>query len=231
MAFFVFIIVFIIIILAINKNLSSNKQIYTQKTNILDKSKLHGNRCFVTSTHGEYELLQLLKSKLDVEEYYMFNDLIIPNGSESTSEIDHIVISSHGIFVIENKDYSGWIFGDEKSYKWTEIIKGGKKYPFLNPLHQNRTHVNALRKALPFVDANRFYSIVAFSRHAEFKTDIPNDVFFYDEIPDVIKSITDEHIDKQRVLLAIGKLSHLCQQPSSDRSNHINNVKEKFSEA
>lgn len=230
MALFIFIIVLIVIILAIKKNNSSSTQTHSQRATALDKSRLHGNRCFTTSTHGEYELLQLLKKELDVEEYYMFNDLIVPNGSNSTSEIDHVVISSHGIFVIENKDYTGWIFGQSHQKKWTQVIKGGKKYSHQNPLHQNYGHKKALQSALPFIDQSRFYSIVAFSRRAEFKTDIPNDVFFYDQVPDVIKSITDERIDKQRVLLTIGKLSHLCQQPSSDRKNHINNVEEKFSE-
>ncbi|MFA5986282.1 MAG: nuclease-related domain-containing protein [Parcubacteria group bacterium] len=192
-------------------------------------SNLHGKRCFDTSTTGERELLTLLKSTLNTDEYYIFSDIIIPDCFNITTEIDHIVISNHGIFVIENKDYTGWIFGNPNHKKWTEVIRGGKKYSFQNPLHQNYGHKKALQKALPFVEPSRFYSIIAFSRRAEFKTDIPNDVFFYDEIPDVIKSITDERIDMPRVLLSIGKLSYLCQSPSSDRQEHVNNVVKKQS--
>ncbi len=222
MALFIVIVIFILVIIIINKDLSSPKKIPIS----MDTAKLHGKRCFGTSTQGESNLLQLLKKTLDVKEYYIFNDLIIPNGSKSTAEIDHIVISSHGIFVIENKDYSGWIFGSKHQKKWTQTFPNGEKYYFQNPLHQNYGHLKSLQNALPFVDEKRFYSIVAFSQRAEFKTDIPNDVFFYDQIPDVIKSITNEQIDTQKVLLTIGKLSHLCQQPSSDRINHINNVKQ-----
>ena len=32
-----------------------------------------------------------------------------------TSEVDLIFITQKGIFVFESKNYSGWIFGDEKS--------------------------------------------------------------------------------------------------------------------
>lgn len=221
MALFIVIVIFALIIIIINKVLSSPKKIPVP----MSTSVLHGKRCFNTSTQGESELLHLLKKTLDVEEYYIFNDFIIPNRSESTAEIDHIVISNHGIFVIENKDYSGWIFGSKHQKKWTQTFPNGKKYYFQNPLHQNYGHLKSLQDALPFIDEKNFYSIVAFSRRVEFKTGIPNDVFFYDQIPDVIKSITSEQIDTQKVLLTIGKLSHLCQQLSSDRVTHINNVK------
>lgn len=191
---------------------------------------LHGKRCCETSTDGEKELLSLLKNTLSTDEYYIFSDIVIPDCFGATTEIDHVVISNHGIFVIENKDFDAWIFGNPTHKKWTRTYRKGKKVSFQNPLHQNYGHKKALQKALPFVDPSRFYSIIAFSHKSEFKTDIPNDVFFYDEIPDVIKSITDERIDMPRVLLSIGKLSYLCQAPSSDRQEHIKNVGKKHSD-
>lgn len=54
----------------------------------------------------------------------------VPNRSGDKIEIDMIMLCQKGIYVIENKNYSGWIFGDEKSKNWCEILKG-KKYFFL----------------------------------------------------------------------------------------------------
>lgn len=64
----------------------------------------------------------------------------IPNRSGDKIEIDMIMLCQKGIYVIENKNYSGWIFGDEKSKNWCETLKG-KKYFFYNPIKQNRTTV------------------------------------------------------------------------------------------
>ena len=30
-----------------------------------------------------------------------------------TTQVDHILVSRFGVFVIETKDYSGWIFANE----------------------------------------------------------------------------------------------------------------------
>ena len=67
----------------------------------------------------------------------------VPNRSGDKIEIDMIMLCQKGIYVIENKNYSGWIFGDEKSKNWCEILKG-KKYFFYNPIKQNKSHIKNL---------------------------------------------------------------------------------------
>ena len=76
----------------------------------------------------------------------------IPNRSGDKIEIDMIMLCQKGIYVIENKNYSGWIFGDEKSKNWCEILKG-KKYFFYNPIKQNKSHIKNLEKQLQVGDA------------------------------------------------------------------------------
>ena len=41
-------------------------------------------------------------------------NVYIPKDNEETSEIDVVYITQKGIFVFESKNYTGWIFGDEK---------------------------------------------------------------------------------------------------------------------
>lgn len=40
------------------------------------------------------------------EEYFIFNDLLFDSNGRST-QIDHIVVSPYGVFVIETKGYKG----------------------------------------------------------------------------------------------------------------------------
>ncbi|MBU1196729.1 MAG: NERD domain-containing protein [Proteobacteria bacterium] len=94
-----------------------------------------------------------------------------PDGS---TQIDHLILSTSGIFVIETKNMSGWIFGDERQKKWTQTIYR-KKTKFQNPIHQNYKHVKALQNLLS-VDLQFIFNIVVFVGDAKFKTRMPDNV-------------------------------------------------------
>lgn len=83
-------------------------------------------------------------SKLPEQQYRVLNDIMLRT-EYGTTQIDHIVISIYGIFVIETKNYKGWITGSEYGEYWTKNMYG-KKYTFRNPLKQNYAHVKALEK-------------------------------------------------------------------------------------
>lgn len=113
--------------------------------------------------------------QLDPKIYRVFNNLVLPRpDGRGTTQIDHVVVSVFGIFVIETKHYAGWIFGDETSRYWTQILYG-KKSRFQNPLHQNALHLRALAKesGLP---ATAFHNLVFFSGDATLKTPLPPQV-------------------------------------------------------
>lgn len=60
---------------------------------------------------GEKKVSAFL-STLPSCEYKIFNDILLATES-GTTQIDHIVVSRFGIFVIETKNYRGWITGNE----------------------------------------------------------------------------------------------------------------------
>jgi len=99
--------------------------------------------------------------------------LRLPDGS--TTQIDHVVVSRFGIFVIEMKNYNGWIYGDERTKTWTQTFSRWKKYKFQNPLRQNYRHVMALA-TLTEIPINFFKPIVVFSGFSTFKTQMPANV-------------------------------------------------------
>ena len=106
-------------------------------------------------------------------EYHHFRKIIIPT-VRGTTEIDHLIVSRYGIFVIELKDRSGWIFGNATDEYWT-AIHFNKKFRFQNPLHQNYGHIKALESFLG-VDSRVLHGIVVFRGSFEFKTPIPDGV-------------------------------------------------------
>ena len=82
--------------------------------------------------------------ELDSEHYKVLDDLMLPSrGNTNTTQIDHIVVSDFGIFCIETKSYSGWIFGNARQQHWTQVLYRYKK-KFYNPLRQNYAHIKAV---------------------------------------------------------------------------------------
>lgn len=105
------------------------------------------------------KLVKRILSKLNPESYYVIHDVTVHTEYGDTTQIDHIVIAETGVFVIETKNYEGWIYGDEKAARWTQGIFR-KKHSFQNPFRQNYKHTKAIEwvmeKQLPCI------SIVAF---------------------------------------------------------------------
>ena len=99
--------------------------------------------------------------KLDPEKYIVLHDCLIPSQNGKTTQIDHIVISKAGIFVIETKNYKGWIYGNEMSKQWTQVIYQ-RKEKFYNPLHQNYGHIKAIEKLIGEQITLPYYSVIAF---------------------------------------------------------------------
>ena len=115
---------------------------------------------------GESRVANVL-SRLDNSQYKVLNDLLIRT-TRGTSQIDHVVVSPQGIFVIETKNYSGWIHGGEKSEYWTQSIFR-KKYEFRNPIKQNWAHVYGLKEILSDFGQISYHPVVVFTRSSELK--------------------------------------------------------------
>lgn len=123
---------------------------------------------------GETTLSIAKKIALDGSVYRDLNNVTIPT-SNGTTQIDHIIVSRYGIFVIETKNMEGWIFGDARQSQWTQSLYG-KKFRFQNPLHQNYRHTKALEAFLG-LPPGHFHSIVCFiGETCQLKTELPANV-------------------------------------------------------
>ena len=100
---------------------------------------------------GEQFVRQELKRRYG--DWMLFNDVMLPSG-RGTSQIDHILVSPGGVFLIETKDWNGWIFGSPGQKHWMVSFAAGrwsrmagiksKRFNPYNPLLQNESHANAL---------------------------------------------------------------------------------------
>ena len=121
------------------------------------------------------------------EEYRIFNDMYVPKQDGQLTQVDHVVVSKYGVFVIETKNYSGWIFGSEKQKNWTQTIYK-KKTRFYNPILQNNTHIKALQYFLNM--GMTMHSIIVFSDAATLKFKEPFEKAVVIQNKDLRKTIT-----------------------------------------
>ncbi|MBE0682901.1 MAG: NERD domain-containing protein [Anaerolineales bacterium] len=161
-------------------------------------------RLILNQNRGEAAVRKLITSNFKPPNFHLLNNMTIPF-QDGTTQIDHILISTKGIFVIEVKHYSGWIFGNEKSDQWMQSIYRVKNR-FQNPIHQNYRHIKAIQQLLDFLPKEQIHSIVVFSGSAEFKTPIPNGVFYLEQLVSHLNSFQDEVISSNRLEFCVGRL-------------------------
>ena len=160
-------------------------------------------------------------------EYHIFNDVHIEVQGRSV-QIDHIVASRYGIFVIETKNYTGWIYGNDNSEFWIKNMYGNK-YQFRNPLKQNYSHVKSLQ-ALLGVPESKFIPIVVFLNGATLKCDTTGVVIYSHQLRRTILDhsvplFSDAEVEKMITLLSSSRIVE-----KNRRSNHVHKIKEDINE-
>lgn len=141
---------------------------------------------------GEYITSRYL-NRLDSQSFKILDNLLLFNGYKS-SQIDHLVVSTFGIFVIETKNYKGWIFGSEKSKYWTQTLYQDK-YKLRNPIQQCWGHVRTLKSVLPEYSNIPIQPIVVFTGSAELKiseTRVP--VLYAEQLVDTIYALSESEV-------------------------------------
>lgn len=111
---------------------------------------LHFTRARRRGRAGERKVARLLKRCMIAGDR-LVNDLYLadPRDKSRSAQIDHVLLSVRGIFVVETKNYSGDIYGDDGAYQWTQALADGNVvHEFYNPVKQNAAHIAALKKAL-----------------------------------------------------------------------------------
>ncbi len=176
---------------------------------------------------GEFAVQLHVKLYLK-EKYIVLNDCTLPDDEKETTQIDHILLSPYGIFVIETKNYKGWIFGGEHQKTWTQKLFK-QSFKFQNPLHQNYKHVKVLENVLAdVVDPSYIHSLVVFMPDCEFKTQMPKNVFKGASWTDHVKKYKEEVISPmklKRIQLRIEK--EVLEKSWQTNRAHVSNLRNK----
>ena len=161
-------------------------------------------RAYSFQNRGEALLSRSIQSTFRSPNYHLFNHITM-RLVDGTTQIDHILVSKFGVFVIETKHYNGWIFGNAKQPIWTQVLFG-KRFKFQNPILQNNRHVEAVKQSLDFLPPTAVKSVVVFTGDAQFKTEMPPGVFTVETCLDYIKGHTEEIITLNRMQFCVGRL-------------------------
>ena len=170
---------------------------------------------------GEKAVISLLE-KLPRKEYRIINNVMLPK-DEITTQIDHVVVSVYGIFVIETKNYEGWITGGERSQQWTQNIYGNKN-KIGNPLHQNYGHIKTLQALLDLPD-DAYISIVAFSSRGTLKVKTDAHVIYYSDLLKTIKGYKKKIIEEEQLDAIVEKIKNANVDSRKMRKEHVSNIR------
>lgn len=133
---------------------------------LLKKPRAKGSR-------GEAKVNLMGRLLLPKRSYHRLNNITLPT-LDGTTQIDHIIVSRFGIFVVETKHMKGWILGTERQAQWTQKFRHSA-FRFQNPLRQNYRHVKALQSLLD-VPPVHIHSLVVFVGKSRLKTSMPPNV-------------------------------------------------------
>ncbi len=173
---------------------------------------------------GERRVHRTCQRGLPRQTYRIFFDVTLPT-PDGTTQIDHLIVSPFGIFVIETKTMKGWIFGGLRQKTWTQkIYRHTSK--FQNPLHQNYKHIKTLEAALE-IPLDQLISIVVFAGSAKLKTRMPENVVRLDGLLRLIRSRQDVVFSPKEVEANAAKIEALRLRRSlKTRRAHVRHVQE-----
>lgn len=176
-----------------------------------------GHRARWYSNQGESLVRKVLIAQLPADSWHLLNNVTLKI-ADGTTQIDHVLVSRYGVFVIETKHYKGWIFGDEKSKQWMQVIYRHKNR-FQNPLHQNYKHLKAVQALLDFMAPDQILGVVVFTGEAEFKSHRPAGVYSLDTLVTYLKGLDQLHLSANRMQFCVGRLE--CNRLALTRETDI----------
>ncbi|MCI8589749.1 MAG: NERD domain-containing protein [Clostridiales bacterium] len=175
---------------------------------------------------GETKVNKIL-SKLPEDIYKTVNNVMVKS-KNGTTQIDHIVVSVYGIFVIETKNYSGWISGSEYSEYWTQSMNKNSKETFYNPIRQNYGHIKALEKLLS-IPMSSFISIIVFTdEHAVLKINTKKAIVIQcNELYQTIRAHTNRLLTYKETLEIVPILQNANIIDTEQRKKHTQKIQER----
>lgn len=219
-AVMIFVLIIALLIRRVNKKDDSN---YDFRSGYESNAKLYGDI-------GERIVGQQLQAIVNTYGGYLYNDFCFEDEYGFSSQIDHILITLGGVFIVETKNMVGTIYGDKDNEQWKCIkYQNGNIYEKMvgNPLIQNQGHINHLREMFASIPP-KMTSMVIF-----INTDISNiDSNLVYNLPDAIRYIEETTINSKRSREYVERINDQIRDIQSKYSipieRHIENIKNRY---
>lgn len=192
-----------------------------------------GNGIFKTffdkGRYGEFVLYRKVVNNFGKD--YVYTNVYLENQNTDNTEIDVIALSSHGVYVFEMKNYSGYIYGSKDDQTWTQVLNRFSKNKFYNPLRQNYAHTKAVENYLE-LDNDKIIPVVVFANHSNLHNVDLNHKFLILRCKDVNKMIINNKKRRAKILSQSQlkeysiKLIERSNMPEEAKNKHIEQVKE-----
>lgn len=179
----------------------------------------YGTKAEVKGETGE-TLVRIVLGKNIENEQYVIHNLIVEDGEGQTSQIDHVLINEYGIWVIETKNWSGEIYGNDEEKKWVQVLPDGKLVPIYSPVKQNWKHIFSLKKFIS--DTIPIHSLVVIL-HADISNVDSKNVVYVSDLKNRIAHGGKQHISVEEINECYQRLYQMKVNQISDEE-HTKNV-------
>jgi restriction system protein len=164
---------------------------------------------------------------LDSKVYVKFHNVIIP-GENGTAQIDTVIISTFGVFIVETKNKKGWIFGSAQNASWTQVIYR-RKYTFQNPLRQTYRQKKVLAAFLGCSES-QIYDVVYFAGFCRFRTPMPKNVLGHG-LARYVKKFNIIRLSQEEFEELVLKMRNHIKNNTLRTSDHIRSLRTRFESA
>lgn len=134
-----------------------------------------------------YRKRRRLRKVLTAIAFDRIDDLIIPSADEGEIQIDHLLLTSEGLLIVDIKDVRGAVFGSDKMQDWS-VISDEHRFTFANPQHALYDRIAAVRQIVRQVPVS---GRILFLDDAEFRKGVPGLVCTLD-------SLLEEFAEKEK---------------------------------
>lgn len=172
---------------------------------------------------GERKTKFYMWLSLNAKVYQRFHDIIIKT-KNGTTQIDHLLVSPYGLFIVETKNRKGWIFGSEDQQKWTQSLYGDN-YSFQNPIRQTFRQKKILSEFLG-LNKSIIHTVIYFVGNCKFKTQLPDNVI-KSRLGKYIKQFKDRVLPSEEIDRVIGEIEYFVSESSLTTRDHVQSLRER----
>jgi uncharacterized protein len=164
----------------------------------------------------------LALARQDPATYRYFDEVVfLEKDGENSSETDHVMVCPAGIIVIETKNWGGIIHGRKEDRNWAAEMHNGQMRPHLNPLQQNKEHVDTFKRKLG--GHQPIDSLIVFYKPT-FGNEMPDNIISLDALPEYFTG-QPARLSPPQIEAIAGRIDALRAKDPDAKEEHVRRLK------